>query len=46
VEGVTSPGGFKDMMENLLSLLILHLPNSEGKVAQLMASKGSTWLMN
>jgi hypothetical protein len=45
-EGVTSPGGFKDVMANLLSLLTLNLSNSEGKVAQLMASEGSSWLTN
>jgi hypothetical protein len=46
VEGVTSPGGFEDMMANLLSLLTLHLPNSEGEAAQLMASEGLTGHMN
>jgi hypothetical protein len=44
VEGVTSSGGFEDVMANFLSLLTLHLSNSEGKAAQLMASKGLTWL--
>jgi hypothetical protein len=46
VEGETSPGGFEDVMANLLSLLTLNLPNSEGEAAQLMASEGSTWLTN
>jgi hypothetical protein len=34
VKSVTSFCGFEDVMANLLSLLTLHLPNSEDEVAQ------------
>ena len=46
MEGVTAPSGVVDMMEDLLSLLTLHLPNSEGEAAQLMASEEILVLVN
>ena len=40
------PGSFVDVMGDPLSHLTLHLPNLEGKVAQLTASEGLTTLAN
>ena len=40
------PGGFVDVVGDPLSHLTLHLPDSEGKVAQLTASEGLTKLAN